>query len=221
MPAHVTPYNPPNTEIEVIYIDSDVIAVNKPAGLLSVPGRGADKQDCLITRLQQQYPEALTVHRLDMPTSGIILFARSANCHKQLSIQFQERKVSKTYTAIVEGIVQSQQGEVNAPLITDWPNRPKQKIDFENGKPSLTRYKVISQNTVDNSTRLSLTPVTGRSHQLRVHMLSIGHIIVGDMLYTSENHPTANTRLMLHANKISFEQPGSKKCINLECPPEF
>jgi len=221
MPAHVTPYNPPNTEIEVIYIDSDVIAVNKPAGLLSVPGRGADKQDCLLTRLQQQYPEALTVHRLDMPTSGIILFARSTNCHKQLSIQFQERKVSKTYIAIVEGIVQQQQGEINAPLITDWPNRPKQKIDVENGKPSLTRYKVISQNTVDNNTRLSLTPVTGRSHQLRVHMLSIGHIIVGDMLYTNENHPTVNTRLMLHANKISFEQPGSNKCINLECPPEF
>jgi len=213
------PYSPPLDQPDILYIDSDIIVVNKSSGLLSVPGRGEDKQDCLISRINASHPDALIVHRLDMPTSGILILARNPNTHRQLSKQFETRNITKQYTAMVQGCVKEQQGEINLPLITDWPNRPKQKVDYEQGKPSLTRYEILSVNTKEQTTRLKLTPITGRSHQLRVHLLSIGHIIIGDGLY-SEVEAAKNKRLHLHANKIVFLHPSTNKTIVIEntCP---
>ena len=156
--------------------------VNKPAGLLSVPGRGADKADSLATRVQNIFPDALSVHRLDMDTSGLLVFARGADMHRRLSQLFRERGVKKCYIAMVAGRVENNMGEVDLPLGSDWPNRPRQKIDFPRGKSSLTRYRVLSHDTVKNISRLELEPVTGRTHQLRVHMAAIGHPIVGDSI---------------------------------------
>jgi len=209
-------YTPPADVPEILYIDDALIVVNKPSGLLSVPGRGADKQDCLISRIQARYPEALIVHRLDLPTSGILLLARSPDVHRILSLQFQNRQVSKEYSAIVSGIVQEQTGEIDLPLITDWPNRPRQKVDYESGKASLTRYEVLHLDEESGTTRLKLIPITGRSHQLRVHLLSIGHIIIGDGLY-SDIEAKKQQRLLLHANKIKFIHPCTNKTIAIEC----
>lgn len=214
------PYTPPAEDAEILYTDDDLIVVNKSAGLLSVPGRGEDKQDCLITRIQDHYPDALIVHRLDLPTSGILVLARSAETHRALSQLFQNREVSKEYTAVVSGIVLQQTGEINLPLITDWPNRPMQKVDYETGKPSLTRYEILNTNKENHTTRLRLTPVTGRSHQLRVHLLSIGHVIIGDGLY-SEIEEKKQQRLLLHANKIEFIHPCTHKFLSIECSCPF
>lgn len=218
MPVTIT-YSPPSDNPEILYLDDDVIVVNKPPGLLSVPGRGEDKQDCLISRLQTRYPEALIVHRLDMPTSGILILARNPEAHRQLGKQFEARNIKKEYTAVVQGVVKNRYGEINLPLITDWPNRPKQKVDHDNGKPSLTHYEVLSVNTQQQSSRLKLTPITGRSHQLRVHLLSIGHIITGDALY-SEIEASKNIRLHLHANKIVFSHPSTAETLTIDsdCP---
>lgn len=220
MPPATITYSPPLDEPEILYIDDDVIVANKPAGLLSVPGRGADKQDCLISRLQASHPEALIVHRLDMPTSGILILARNPEAHRQLGKQFEERNIKKEYTAVVQGVVKNRHGEINLPLITDWPNRPKQKVDHENGKPSLTCYEILSVNAEEQNTRLKLTPVTGRSHQLRVHLLSIGHVIIGDALY-SEIEAAKNTRLHLHANKITFSQPSTNEILTVNSDSPF
>ena len=213
-------YSPPLDYPEILYIDNDLMIVNKPAGLLSVPGRGIEKQDCLISRIQSKYPEALIVHRLDLPTSGILLLARSPEVHRKLSLLFQNKDVSKEYTAVVSGIVLQQIGEIDLPLITDWPNRPMQMVDHEIGKPSLTRYQVLDLNKEQNTTRLKLTPITGRSHQLRVHLLSIGHIIIGDGLY-SDIEAKKKLRLHLHANKIEFRHPITQLNVNIECPCPF
>jgi len=215
-------YNPPTCSPQILYIDNDIIIVNKPSGLLSVPGRGELKKDCLITRIQQDYPEALIVHRLDMPTSGIIVLARSPEIHKKLSKLFQVRKISKEYIAVVKGTMETTTGEIDLPLITDWPNRPKQMVDYENGKPSKTKFEVLSINNKNKTTRLKLTPITGRSHQLRVHLLSIGHIIVGDHLYADETvNKTTDSRLLLHASKISFCHPTTQSVISVDCPCDF
>ncbi len=213
-------YSPPSEQPKILHIDNDIIVVNKPAGLLSVPGRGADKRDCLISRIRLNYPEALIVHRLDMPTSGILLLARNSETHRQLSKQFEQRKITKEYTAVVQGCVKNICGEIDLPLITDWPNRPKQKVDHKIGKPSLTRYEVLSVDTQQQKTRLKLIPVTGRSHQLRVHLLSIGHIIKGDALY-SEVEAKKNSRLHLHASKIIFTHPSADKTLVINCNSPF
>jgi len=215
-------YNPPTCNPQILHIDNAIIIVNKPPGLLSVPGRGELKKDCLITRIQQDYPEALIVHRLDMPTSGILVLARSTEVHKKLSKLFQDRKVSKEYIAVVIGIMESTAGEIDLPLITDWPNRPKQMVDYENGKPSKTKFEVILINKDDNTSRLKLTPITGRSHQLRVHLLSIGHRIVGDHLYADEaSSEKLDSRLLLHASTISFVHPTTQSEISVNCPCDF
>lgn len=223
MPLSI-PYNPPVTEPEILFIDNDLLIVNKPAGLLSVPGRGELKKDCLISRIQKKYPEALIVHRLDMPTSGILILARSAPVQTQLGKQFQNREISKQYIAIVNGIIENSHGEIDLPLITDWPNRPKQKVDFETGKASLTRYEVINTDSKNNTTRLMLFPVTGRSHQLRVHLLSIGHSIVGDKLYSDNPDGSTNnthSRLLLHASKVTFNHPVTHKKLSINCKCDF
>ena len=180
-----------------------MLVVNKPAGLLAVPGRGADKQDCLSSRLQQIFPDALIVHRLDMSTSGLMLFARGAEMQRKLSHMFHEREVEKRYVAVVAGRLEREAGEVNLPIAADWPNRPLRKIDSELGKPSLTRYRLMSFDK-SNGTRVELEPVTGRTHQLRVHMAAIGHPILGDALY---GDVSSAPRLLLHATTLDLLHP--------------
>jgi len=214
-------YNPPeHNKLEILYIDDDLIALNKPSGLLSVPGRGEDKQDCLLSRLQLEYPQALVIHRLDMPTSGIILFALNKEMQKGMSKLFEQKKINKEYIAKVHGIPMQSHGIIDQPLITDWINRPKQKIDYKNGKPSQTKYRLISFDS-DNNSLILLQPVTGRSHQLRVHMSSLGHAILGDDLYGTVQTRNASKRLLLHAQNISFIHPLTGHSININCKVNF
>lgn len=212
---------PPNTGLNIIYQDDDLLALNKPAGLLSVPGRGEDKQDSLSIRVQAEYPEALIVHRLDMSTSGLILMARNKDMQRQLGMLFEQRQVFKRYIAIVDGKLEQQSGEINLPLITDWPNRPKQKIDHKIGKPALTLYKVLEYNENANTTRLELKPLTGRTHQLRVHMQAIGHTILGDEFYASEEARSKSERLLLHAESLGFIHPLTENKIEIEHKAPF
>lgn len=205
-----------NSIPDLIYCDDALVVVNKPAGLLAVPGRGEDKQDCLSARLQQEFPDALVVHRLDMATSGLMVFARGVEIQRRLSNMFRDRKVEKHYVAVVAGKLQPETGEVNLPIAADWPNRPLRKIDAELGKPSLTRYRVVGQD--GDTTRVELEPVTGRTHQLRVHMSAIGHPILGDALY---GDATSAPRLLLHASSLSFLHPMSGDSLNFNNLPPF
>ena len=195
------------TEIEVVYSDNSLIVVNKPSGLLSVPGRGPDKQDCVISRLLVAFPNAKVVHRLDCATSGLMVLAQSLESQRELSRQFHDREVSKEYIACVHGHC-LEEGEVNLPLMTDWPNRPRQMVS-EDGKAAQTFYQRVALEQVAGFpiSRVALTPVTGRTHQLRVHMLSIGHVIMGDKLYAQGVARDAVERLHLHATRLSIKQP--------------
>ena len=204
----------PSDPTEPIYADEFLLAVSKPAGLLAVPGRGLDKQDCLSLRVQRHFSDALIVHRLDMATSGLLLFARGIPMQRKLSEMFRERLIAKRYTAIVSGKMDPERGEITLPISDDWPNRPRQKID-EQGKPALTRFEVMEQD--GNMARLWLEPVTGRTHQLRVHLMAINHPIVGDALYGGMHA----SRLMLHAQSLEFLHPVSKELMRLESEPPF
>ncbi|WP_282268626.1 RluA family pseudouridine synthase [Stenotrophomonas sp. PS02298] len=197
-------------------VDGALLVVDKPAGLLSVPGRLPENQDCVVSRLQQDYPDALTVHRLDQVTSGLMLYARGKAMQVALSKQFEQRQVSKRYEALVQGLVEAESGEIDLPLICDWPNRPKQMVSFELGKPSLTRWQVLARDAAAQTTRVELEPVTGRSHQLRLHLASIGHPIVGDVMYDAL--PAA--RVCLHARRLGFVHPLSGAALEFvsECP---
>jgi tRNA pseudouridine32 synthase / 23S rRNA pseudouridine746 synthase len=219
MSFHYAP--PPHSKLDIIYIDEDLLLVNKPSGLLSVPGRGDDKQDCLINRITTEYSNALIVHRLDMDTSGLMIIARNKNSHRLLSNLFEQRQVIKEYVAVVNGIIKEGKGEVNLPLITDWPNRPKQKVDHQSGKQSITHYEIIERNTKNNQTRVKLKPVTGRSHQLRVHMQSLGHPISGDRLYADKINYNKSSRLLLHASFLEFTHPVSKQLISIKLKAPF
>ncbi len=199
--------------IETVTIDPSFVVVNKPSGLLSVPGRGPDKADCLSARVQAEFPEALVVHRLDMETSGLMVFARSLDAQRSLNRAFEQRLVEKYYVAIVTGVVENDDGTIDLPLICDWPNRPRQMVDHAIGKPSTTHYVVLARDTTLMQTRVGLTPVTGRSHQLRVHMASLGHAIIGDSLY-SKTPPPEGQRLLLHAAKLGFPHPVSGEPVN-------
>jgi len=185
--------------------DDSLLVVEKPAGLLSVPGRGEAGRDSLSARVVSRWPDALVVHRLDMATSGLLLFARGAAAQRTLSIAFAERRVDKRYVALVHGRLSADEGEVDAPLAADWPRRPRQRIDTTHGRPSLTRWRVLAYDEVAARTRVELTPVTGRAHQLRVHMQSLGHAIVGDALYGDD--AAREPRLLLHAAMLSFAHP--------------
>ncbi len=198
------------------YIDDDFILVNKPAGLPSVPGKNPLYSSNLYHKLQQEFPPVYVVHRLDINTSGLILFARSAYAQRNLSMQFQDRKVSKRYLAVVEGQVTSQCGEIELPIMCDWPNRPKQKLCFASGKASHTIFRRLQQ--CERYTLLELMPITGRSHQLRIHTSLIGHPIVGCKLY---GQGTPHTRLKLHAFHLSFNHPRTNKRLEFSCLPEF
>lgn len=199
---------PPYPELSPVYVDERLIVVDKPAGLLAVPGRGEDKQDCAIHRVQQQFNDALIVHRLDMATSGLLLLARGADMQRSLSIAFAQRRVAKRYTAVLAGCLTEACGEVDLPLMPDWPNRPRQKVDLAHGKPSLTRWQVLSVDEQAQSTRVALEPVTGRSHQLRLHMQAIGHPILGDPLYASPAQCALAPRLLLHASWLHLPELG-------------
>lgn len=217
------PYHlpPPCTEpLTVLHQDEWLVIVNKPAFLLSVPGRGPLKQDCVVSRLTEQFGDIRLIHRLDLDTSGVMVFARSGAAQKYLARHFQERKVSKEYRARVAGIVALDQGEVELPIMTDWANRPRQKISAE-GKWALTRYRVLSRDHDDDSTLLSLEPYTGRSHQLRIHMRELGHAIIGCDLYAPEEVLARSERLLLHACYLGFHHPEDEQWQEFHCPAPF
>lgn len=203
-------------EPELLFVDEHLLVAVKPAGLLSVPGRGPNKQDCLSARVQDHYPDALIVHRLDMATSGLMLFARGTVMQRTLSIMFQDRQMNKRYVAVCAGKLEPAEGEIDLPIAPDWPNRPLQHVDTVHGKPSLTRYRLLLQES--ERSRVELEPVTGRSHQLRLHLSSIGHPILGDALYGDEN---SAPRLLLHACLLSFSHPVSGSSLTFEHAPEF
>lgn len=199
-------YSPPQGEIPVLHEDSDLLVVDKPAGLLSVPGKGPELADCLIARLERAFPTVRLVHRLDRDTSGVMVFALTAHAQRHLGQQFETRKTRKTYIARVAGRLEPKTGTVELPLIVDWPNRPLQKVCFDTGKPALTEYKVTKSD--DAESRVRLHPLTGRSHQLRVHMLALGHPIIGDPLYAPET-AAEYPRMMLHAEELRLHHPES------------
>jgi tRNA pseudouridine32 synthase / 23S rRNA pseudouridine746 synthase len=204
-----------------VLVDDHLLVVDKPAGLLAVPGRGEAGRDCLASRVQRPFPDALVVHRLDMATSGLMLFGRGAAMQRALSIAFARREVGKRYVAVVDGIVDAAEGTIDAPLAADWPNRPRQQVDFERGKPSLTRWRRLAVDHERARTRLALEPVTGRSHQLRVHLASIGHAIVGDTLYAPPDVAAAVPRLLLHAERLELRHPANGQPLILVSEAPF
>lgn len=208
-------------KVAILYVDEHIILADKPSGLLSVPGKNPLNKDCLITRVQQQYSDALIVHRLDMDTSGVMVLARGKANLSALSRQFQVRQTQKQYLAWVYGVVQDDAGEVNLPLRCDWPNRPKQIVDHELGKASLTQFEVIQRQPARWQTKLLLTPLTGRSHQLRVHMAQLGHPISGCEFYAHPQALAQATRLQLHAWKLSFTHPFTGTLVSHTAPAVF
>ena len=205
------PFVPPRCLLppRVVHADAQLIVVDKASGVLSVPGRDINNRDCVVSRLQPDYGEVLVAHRLDFDTSGLIVFARDKATLSALSKQFQARSVDKRYEAVVAGLVADDSGEIDLPLALDWPNRPLHKVDYETGKPSLTRYRVLERDPQRNCTRVELEPITGRSHQLRVHLMALGHPILGCPLYGSPQTQAAAERLLLHARDLAFTHPAS------------
>lgn len=237
-PAFV--YNPPlQPYLNILYQDDDILVANKPSGLLSVPGKAEEHKDSLISRVNTVFPTATVVHRLDMATSGIMVMALNKESHRHISKQFELRKTKKRYFARVFGDVKNSTGEVNLPLICDWPNRPKQMVDYERGKKALTHYEVVevtpdeSHQTVKskigdgttgdeiNETLVALYPVTGRSHQLRVHMLALGHPILGDRLYAHSEALAMASRLQLHAESLCFSHPRTDEWLSFQSTIPF
>jgi tRNA pseudouridine32 synthase/23S rRNA pseudouridine746 synthase len=214
-------YPPPDTGLDVRHIDADLLIVDKPSGLLSVPGRGPGMDDNLASRVQARFPEALTVHRLDMDTSGLLVMARNPEAHRALGRLFELRQVEKEYIAVVAGRVADSERSIALPLIADWPNRPRQMVDFVQGKPALTHLEVLSYDAGSDTTRVRLNPETGRSHQLRVHLQSIGHPILGDDLYAPPEILVRSPRLLLHAAMLAFSHPVSGEWLVVTSDPPF
>lgn len=212
-------YSPPADPPRILHTDHEILVVDKPAGLLSVPGRGEDRADCLIARLRVLFPEVLLVHRLDLDTSGVMVFALTPHAQRVLGRQFEERQTKKVYLARLWGHLEPKAGRVDLPLIVDWPNRPRQHVNHEIGRPAQTDWRVI-RHDLDGTTRVRLMPLTGRSHQLRVHMMELGHPILGDPLYASG--PARNfPRLMLHAESLRLHHPDSGKHMTFTAPCPF
>jgi len=219
-------YHPPTDPyLDVLYVDDHLLVLNKQSGLLSVPGKSLDHRDCLESRAVEAYSDALIIHRLDMETSGVIALARDKKTHALISKQFERRKTQKTYIARLFGHLKNDTGSIDFPLICDWPNRPKQMVDHANGKAALTHYKVLERevSVAEKTavTRVEFTPISGRSHQLRVHALSIGHPILGDNLYGSELSQKAARRLQLHAKMLTLFHPALEKTMTFEAPLPF
>jgi tRNA pseudouridine32 synthase / 23S rRNA pseudouridine746 synthase len=215
--------------LQVLHADDTLIVLDKPAGLLAVPGRGPDKQDCLSSRAQARWPDALVVHRLDMSTSGLVVMARGIEAQRALSRAFSDRQVHKRYTAVVAGRLHSPRSDgdwnvVDLPLTVDWPNRPRSIVSTALGKPSVTHWRVAGQSPgarTDITTRLELEPVTGRTHQLRVHLQAIGHPILGDALYASPEQQAMADRLLLHADTLALAHPLSGEWLSWHSPCPF
>ncbi|WP_261643732.1 bifunctional tRNA pseudouridine(32) synthase/23S rRNA pseudouridine(746) synthase RluA [Erwinia mallotivora] len=215
------PYNPPQEPwLHILYQDQHIIVVNKPSGLLSVPGRLAEHSDSVMSRIQRDFPAAESVHRLDMATSGVIVVALTKAAERELKRQFREREPQKTYVARVWGHPAQEKGLIDLPLICDWPNRPKQKVCFETGKAAQTEYQVLEY-AADNSARLQLKPLTGRSHQLRVHLLALGHPILGDNFYAHEQARMMASRLQLHAEVLTITHPSFQSAMTFRQPADF
>ncbi|SES29360.1 ribosomal large subunit pseudouridine synthase A [Tranquillimonas rosea] len=212
-------YDPPDVPLNVLYQDHEILLAEKPAGLLSVPGRGPHLADCLLARLQAAFPEVRLVHRLDRDTSGLMVFALTPHAQRHLGLQFERRKLKKTYVAWVAGEIAESRGTVDQPMIVDWPNRPLQKIDHEHGKRAVTDWKVSKR--ADGCTRVVLYPQTGRSHQLRVHMLSLGHPILGDPFYAEGAARDDHPRMMLHAEELRLHHPDGGRMERYRAPPPF
>ncbi|MBZ8138804.1 RNA pseudouridine synthase [Rubrivivax gelatinosus] len=212
---------PPAARPDCVHADDACLVLDKPPGLLAVPGRGPDKQDCLVVRARAHWPDALTVHRLDMATSGLIVYGRGPAAQRTLSIAFAERRVDKRYVAVVAGLMAADDGEVDAPLVCDWPNRPRQMVCHERGRPSLTRWRVLARDAERGRTRVELEPVTGRTHQLRLHLATIGHPILGDDLYAPPELMAAAPRLLLHAQRLAFPHPVTGERLAFERAPAF
>ena len=210
-------YDPPMDPLVIVHADDQIIVLNKPSGLLSVPGKTEGRRDCLELRLRALHPETLLVHRLDCDTSGVMIFARSKAAQGFLGQEFEKRRSEKTYIARLYGRLSPATGRVDLPLATDWPNRPRQQVDHENGRAAQTDWRVIGYE--GDTTRVMLYPLTGRSHQLRVHMLELGHPILGDPIYAT-GAALAYPRLMLHAQSLSLHHPATKEFITFSaaCP---
>ncbi len=211
-------YAPPVDDLDIIHADDDILVLNKPAGLLSVPGKSADLADCVEARARAAYPCATMVHRLDMATSGVMVAALNRAAHRHLGLQFERRHVEKTYVARVRGAMRDEEGTIDLPLRCDWPNRPKQMVDHELGRSALTDWRVLARES--GATRVALSPRTGRSHQLRVHMAALGHPILGDEFYAPAPVRRAADRLQLHAERLAFFHPADgRRCVFfVPCP---
>jgi tRNA pseudouridine32 synthase/23S rRNA pseudouridine746 synthase len=210
-------------DLTLLYADDALLVADKPSGVLAVPGRGPDKQDCLATRVQARYPDALIVPRLDMATSGLMLMACGATAQRALSQAFAARAVDKRYVAVVDGRPQPPEGwgTIDLPIGVDWPRRPLRVIDPLGGKPSLTRWRLLSGQAGGSGSRVELEPVTGRSHQLRVHLAALGHPILGDALYAPPAVQALAPRLLLHAWSLRFAHPVTGETLEFECPAPF
>lgn len=215
------PYHPAQDPwLQILYQDQHIIVVNKPSGLLSVPGKAPEHYDSVMARIQRDHPAAQSVHRLDMATSGVMVVALHKAAERELKRQFREREPKKCYIARVWGHLAQDEGVIDLPLICDWPNRPKQKVCHETGKAAQTFYQVL-QRDEDGSSRVKLTPITGRSHQLRVHMLSLGHVILGDRFYAHPEALAMAPRLLLHAQSLSITHPVLNTPLYFFCEPDF
>lgn len=212
-------YAPPTDPLRILHADRSLIAVDKPSGLLTVPGRAAWLSDCLENRLRALHPDSLLLHRLDLETSGVLLFARSPEARRHIARQFNKARVNKVYQALVWGRPPQDRGVIEAPLICDWPNRPKQKVCFDTGRPSLTRWEVLAEE--GPLTRLALRPQTGRTHQLRVHLQLLGHPIAGDRFYAPDEARSAAPRLALHAHSIQIRHPEGGAWVTYTSPVPF
>ena len=212
-------YTPPDAPLQVIHQDAALLVLDKPSGLLSVPGKAEAHRDCLELRVREAFPEALLVHRLDMDTSGVMIFARTRAAQRHLGLQFERRKVAKTYLARVDGVLAQDSGTVELPLIVDWPNRPQQIVDHTRGKPARTDWQVLAREVA--ATRVALRPLTGRSHQLRVHMQALGHPILGDRFYGDARVRAAADRLQLHAEMLEIHHPDDGARIRFEAAAPF
>ena len=224
LPGHAT-----TADLVLLYADDSLLVLNKPSGLLAVPGRGEDKQDCLSARVQRRFPDALVVHRLDMATSGLMLMARGIAMQRALAKAFEMRQLHKRYIAVVQGCLlpplppasADGWGLIDLPIVVDWPRRPLRIIDAQRGKPSQTRWRSVAFDDASDSTRVELEPLTGRSHQLRVHLQALGHPILGDALYAPAALAAAAPRLLLHACVLGLAHPRSAEPMRFESPPPF
>lgn len=210
-------YNPPLDPIVIVHRDEDILVLDKPSGLLSVPGRDPALSDSLATRVQKQFPKALMIHRLDKDTSGLVLMSLNRRAHAKIAAQFEQRTTKKSYVAVVWGQMEGDSGHVDLPLAIDQDNKPRHRVDHEHGRPAQTDWRVLER--LPQATRLRLFPLTGRTHQLRVHMQAIGHPMLGDAFYADGEALAAAGRLLLHAEELSFRHPdGRDVTFSIPCP---